>query len=53
MLNTLEKLKSLRQRVLLTDDNDETRGFYESLGFESCDRESLVSFVKLENKSSL
>lgn len=45
----LEAFKDVRQKVLLTDDNDETRGFYESLGFESCDKGKLVSFVKLGN----
>lgn len=44
----LEKFKNIRQKVLLTEDNSETRGFYESLGFESCDKGKLVSFVKLE-----
>jgi len=42
----LEKFQKVRQRVLLTDDNRETRGFYESLGFESCVKYGLVSFVK-------
>ncbi|MDF1674505.1 MAG: GNAT family N-acetyltransferase [Vicingaceae bacterium] len=46
----LEKFKNIRQKVLLTDDNEETRGFYEALGFSSCDKGNLVAFVKLENK---
>ncbi|HEY9081717.1 MAG TPA: GNAT family N-acetyltransferase [Vicingaceae bacterium] len=46
----LEKFKNVRQKVLLTDDNEETRGFYEALGFSSCDKGNLVAFVKLENK---
>ncbi len=46
----LEKYKDVRQKVLLTDDNDETRGFYEARGFSSCDKGDLVAFVKLENK---
>ncbi|MDT8412145.1 MAG: GNAT family N-acetyltransferase [Vicingaceae bacterium] len=46
----LEKYKNVRQKVLLTDDNDETRGFYEARGFSSCDKGDLVAFVKLENK---
>lgn len=46
----LEKYKNVRQKVLLTDDNEETRGFYEALGFSSCDKGDLVAFVKLENK---
>lgn len=47
---TLEKYGNVRQKVLLTDDNEETRGFYEALGFSSCDKGDLVAFVKLENK---
>jgi len=43
-----EEYKSVRQKVLLTDDTPQTRGFYESLGFTSCDRRELVSFVKFE-----
>ena len=46
----LEKYKNVRQKVLLTDDNEETRDFYEALGFSSCDKGDLVAFVKLENK---
>lgn len=42
----LNNFKSVRQTVLLTDDNEETRGFYEKLGFESCDKGQLVSFAK-------
>ena len=41
-----EEYKTVRQKVLLTDDTPETRGFYESLGFVSCDKGQLVSFVK-------
>jgi ribosomal protein S18 acetylase RimI-like enzyme len=48
----LEKFKNVRQKVLLTDDNEETRGFYEALGFSSCDKGDLVAFVKLENKKN-
>ena len=50
MTKTLNKFRNVRQKVLLTDDTEETRGFYESLGFESCNKGGLVSFVKLENK---
>ena len=42
--------KEVRQKVLLTDDNPETRGFYEALGFRACDEGKLVSFVKLSNQ---
>lgn len=36
----------VRQKVLLTDDTPETRGFYEALGFISCDKGETVAFVK-------
>ncbi len=51
MKTVLAKFSHIRQKVLLTDDNPETRGFYESLGFESCDEGNLVAFAKLENKA--
>ena len=44
MNEVLNKFKDVRQKVLLTDDNEETRLFYESLGFESCDKGKLVSY---------
>jgi ribosomal protein S18 acetylase RimI-like enzyme len=34
----LEKYVDVRQKVLITEDRDETRKFYESLGFQSCDK---------------
>ena len=43
-----EEYKAVRQKVLLTNDTPETRGFYESLGFTSCDKGELVSFVRLK-----
>ena len=46
MGKTIDRFQGVRQMVLLTDDNKESRGFYESLGFESCDRGKLVSFVR-------
>ena len=49
MRMTLDKFANVRQKVLLTDDNPETRGFYESMGFLSCDRGELVSFAILES----
>lgn len=37
--------QNCRQIVLLTEDSYETRGFYEALGFESCDKGSAVAFA--------
>lgn len=49
MERALGEFKQVRQKVLLTDDNPETRGFYEALGFQSCDKGELVAFVRMEN----
>jgi ribosomal protein S18 acetylase RimI-like enzyme len=37
--------QNCRQIVLLTEDSYETRGFYEALGFESCDKGIAVAFA--------
>lgn len=47
MTMALNHFKHVRQKVLLTEDNEETRGFYEALGFESCDKGQLVAYTKL------
>jgi len=47
MEQTLDRFKHCRQKVLLTDDNPMTRGFYEALGFAPCDQGSLVAFVRM------
>ena len=43
----LHKYKSIRQKVLLTEEAPDVRHFYEKNGFESCDQGSLVAFAKL------
>lgn len=48
MKRTLKEFKKIRQKVLLTDEKNETRLFYESLGFDSCEKLGLASFIKLE-----
>ena len=42
----LEHYKDVRQKVLLTDESEETRGFYEANGFTSCDKGSVVAFAR-------
>ena len=42
----LENYKDVRQKVLLTDDGEDTRGFYEANGFVSCDKGDTVAFIK-------
>jgi predicted GNAT family N-acyltransferase len=46
---TIEQFKDVRQKVLITEDREETRKFYESLGFESCDKGKgqIVSFAMI------
>jgi len=43
----LKKFKNVRQKVLLTEEAPDVRYFYEKNGFQSCDKGSLVAFVKL------
>lgn len=50
MTMVLEKFKSSRRIVLLTDDTAETRCFYEAIGFESCDKGEIVAFIKQANR---
>ncbi len=43
-----EAFPNIRHKVLLTDDSEETRGFYEAIGFTSCDKGNLVAFAKID-----
>lgn len=45
--SVLRKYENVRQKVLLTDDTKETRGFYEANGFMSCDKGDMVAFIRL------
>lgn len=42
----LEKYASVRQKVLLTEEAEDVRAFYEKNGFSSCDKGTLVAFAK-------
>jgi len=44
----LEAYSHVRQKVLLTDDVPETRGFYEANGFSSCDKGQVVAFARFD-----
>jgi GNAT superfamily N-acetyltransferase len=44
----LETYPHVRQKVLLTDDSPETRGFYEANGFKSCDKGQVVAFARFD-----
>lgn len=41
---TLDHYPFVRQKILVTEDSEQTRNFYESLGFESYDQGKLVAF---------
>ncbi|KAA0956363.1 GNAT family N-acetyltransferase [Planococcus kocurii] len=43
----LDKFKAVRQKVLLTEEAPNVRHFYEKNGFDSCNKGTLVAFVKL------
>jgi ribosomal protein S18 acetylase RimI-like enzyme len=44
----LAAYEHVRQKVLLTDDTPETRGFYEANGFRSCDKGDVVAFARFD-----
>ena len=48
--NVLGNYKDVRQKILLTDDREETRGFYEKNGFFSCDKGDVVAFARFDQK---
>lgn len=46
--SVLKEYKNVRQKVLLTDDREETRSFYEANEFFSCDKGDVVAFVRFD-----
>lgn len=44
----LSHYEGVRQKVLLTDDSPETRGFYEAMGFRSMDQGETVAFMRVD-----
>ena len=44
----MQKHKTVRQKVLLTEEAPDVRHFYEKNGFESCDKGSAVAFGKFQ-----
>ena len=50
LLNTLlYEYKKVRQKVLLTNNTEKTRLFYEANGFEPANKLNLVSYVAINN----
>ncbi|MHA6260561.1 GNAT family N-acetyltransferase [Sporosarcina sp. CAU 1771] len=43
----LNKYKSVRQKILMTEEAPDVRHFYEKNGFQSCDKGHLVAFAKM------
>jgi len=48
MQKMLNKYHQVRQKVLLTDESEKVRHFYEKHGFNSCDKGALVAFAKMD-----
>lgn len=44
----IKKYPDVRQKVLLTEENEDVRGFFEETGFMSCDQGNLVAFVRFD-----
>jgi len=44
----VKKYPDVRQKVLVADDNDDIRGFYEEVGFMACDQGNLIGFVRFD-----
>ena len=47
--SVLKKFEDVRQIVLLTDDTEEVKEFYRSLGFSEAGNMKLVCFVKIRS----
>jgi len=45
----LERYASVRQIVLLTDKNPETKAFYENVGMKQAEELDLQAFVRIKN----
>lgn len=48
MKKVIKKFEGVRQKVLLTDETEDVRGFFEEVGFQSCDQGDLVAFVRFD-----
>ena len=44
----VKKYPDVRQKVLMADDTDDIRGFYEEVGFMACDQGDMVGFVRFD-----
>lgn len=48
MNEMMETFSGIRQKMLLTDETPKTRGFYESLGYTSCDKGIVTAFMNFK-----
>ena len=44
----IKKFPHVRQKVLVTEDTEEIRGFYEEVGFVACDGGCMVAYVRFD-----
>lgn len=47
MISLLKEFQSIRQVVLLTDDTEKTKAFYQSLGFSDSNEMNTLAFLKI------
>lgn len=48
LMKLFKKYDGVRQKVLLTDESEDIRAFFEEAGFQSCDQGDLVAFVRFD-----
>lgn len=44
----IRKYPNVRQKVLMAEDSDDIRGFYEEVGFMACDQGDLIGFTRFD-----
>ena len=49
MQQMLSEYEQVRQTILLTDDTEKTRSFYNKVGFQACDDGKLIAFAKFNS----
>jgi len=48
MDKVLIKFEHVRQKVLITDNEEKTKAFYQSIGFQAVAEQNIVAYIKLE-----
>lgn len=44
----INKFPEVRQKVLVAEDSDDSRGFYEEVGFMPCDQGDFIGFIRFD-----